>query len=428
MISFPEFKVKKNRFSSGLRLVAIPVRGVKTLTLLAVVATGSNYENKKNSGISHFLEHMMFKGTEKRKTTKDISEELDSIGAEYNAFTSNEVTYYYIKAASYHSNLMFDVLSDVLLRSKFEEKEIEKERSVIVEEINMINDVPMNRASILFDEAAYGDQPAGRPIIGTKETIGSFSRKDFIEYHKKYYNSENTLIVASGDITALDAMKKTRKYFSEISRGERSRKNKTINEQKKIGLIIDETGTDQTHLILGFKSYDMFNPRRFATRILASVMGGNMSSRMFLDIRENRGLAYYVSTSTDSSLDSGMFYTRAGVNVEKTEEALSAILAQHREIKEKGITKKEMDKNKDYLISKMILGLETSDDSAIFFGRQEIFTRKLFSPKKIAQQIKKVTLEDIKKTANDLFVSQKMSFSAVGPVNKKRIKKILSAF
>jgi len=428
MISLPDFKVKKTSFSNGLRLLAIPGKDVKTLTLLVIVGVGSHYENKKNNGISHFLEHVMFKGTEKRPSTKDLSEELDSIGAEYNAFTSNEATAYYIKAASFHADQMFDILSDMVLHSKFEEKEIEKEKGVIIEEVNMINDVPMDKAGMLFDKASFGDQPAGWPVIGTKENISSFSQKDFLDYYQKFYTSKNTLVIVSGDIKPQEAIAKTRKYFGNTKRGEKNKKADVIKKQDKPQLLIEKSGTDQTHLVVGFKGYDIFSEKRFAARVLASVLGGNMSSRLFLEIREQRGLAYYIGTTVDSLLDSGMFYTRAGIKNENVEDALKAILEEHKKIKEKGITTKELNKTKDYLISKMILGLETSDELADFFGRQEIFRKQITSPKRLASQIKRVTIGDVQKVAHEMFVPQKLVLAAVGPVDEKKIKAILNSF
>jgi predicted Zn-dependent peptidase len=420
--------MQKTVFRNGLRLLTIPVKDVKTLSLFVVVGAGSNYEEKGVGGISHFLEHMMFKGTKKRPDTKHISEELDSMGADYNAFTGRETTAYYIKSASFHAERMFDILSDMLLHSTYEKKEIEKEKGVVLEELNMYNDMPMDRVAQLFDEASYGDQPAGRPIIGSKETIGAYSRAAVMDYKNSHYTSRNMLIVAAGDVSNALAKSLVDRYFSGIAEGQRNTKKHTTVVLQKPSFRIEKKETDQTHLIVGFHAFDMFSEKRFAAKILASVLGGNMSSRLFLDIREKKGLAYYVGTTLETLLDCGMFYTKAGVRNGKAEEATADILKEHQRIATKGITQKELAKSKDYLVSKMVLGLETSDDLAGFFGGQEMLRDELTQATEIAKKFRAVALADVKTVAKELFVPGRLVFSAVGPIDENKALRVINHF
>jgi len=427
-ISLPTFTLEKAVLRGGLRLLTIPVKDVKTLSLFVVVGTGSNYEEKSAGGISHFLEHMMFKGTKKRPTTKHISEELDSMGADYNAFTGRETTAYYIKSASFHAERMFEILSDMLIHSTYENKEIEKEKGVVLEELNMYNDVPMERVAQLFDEASYGDQPAGRPIVGSKETIAAYSRNILVGYKNEHYTSRNVLIVAAGDVHKTRIKALVERYFSGITAGHKNEKKQTEVMFRKPSCRFENKSTDQTHCIVGFHAFDMFSEKRFAAKVLASVLGGNMSSRLFLDIREKKGLAYYVGTTLETLLDCGTFYTKAGIRNGKAEEAVADILKEHKRIVKNGITQKELVKSKDYLISKMVLGLETSDDLAGFFGGQEMLRNELIQATEMAKKFRAVTLADVRAVAKELFIPERLVFSSVGPVDENKILRVIDHY
>ncbi len=423
---------KKTTFKNGLRLVTVPMADTNTVTVIIAVAAGSKYETKPINGLSHFLEHMMFKGTKKRPKTKDIAETLDAVGGEYNAFTSQETTAYYAKVDKVHINLAIDVVSDIFLNSKIDAKEIEKERGVILQEINMYEDTPMLVVQEEFEHLLYGDQPAGWRVIGTKENIARVSRKNFLDYWRKFYNAKNTVICVAGNFGKGgegEVIREIRKIFARIPKGNgANKKQKTIDRQAGPQLKIKHKKTDQTHLVLGFRGYNMFYPGRYALALLAGVLGGTMSSRLFLAVREKQGLAYYVSASSEEYSDCGYFSVRAGVdtNHEKIEKTVKTILQEIGRIKEKGISEWELKKAKDNLRGKMALSLESSDDIATFLAGQELSRGEIKTPEKIMKEIDKISKDDILKVARNVFANNKLNLAIIGPVEDKGfLEKIL---
>ena len=320
------FKHHLETLDSGLRLVTIPMPATKTATVFVLVGTGSKYESKDINGISHFLEHMMFKGTTKRSGTMDIARELDSIGAEYNAFTGKEYTGYYAKASAEKLDTTLDVVFDIFLNSKFDENEIKTEKGVIVEEINMYQDLPQRHVSDLFEELLYGDQPAGWNIAGKKDTVVNFNRDQFVDYFNTHYVAENTIVAVAGNVKPEEVKKKVEDYFKNIRHGKSIGKPAVIEKQDEPKLLVSFKQTDQSHFILGFRSFGMFDDRRYALSVLSKIMGGGMSSRLFYEVRERRGLAYYVRSEVNPYTDSGYFGISAGVNNEKALDAIKVII------------------------------------------------------------------------------------------------------
>lgn len=426
---------KKTTFKNGLRLVTAPMKDTNTVTVIVAVAAGSKYETKKLSGLSHFLEHMFFKGTKKRPKTKDIAEALDAVGGEFNAYTSQESTAYYAKVDKEHIHLAIDVVSDIYLNSKIEEKEINKERGVILQEINMYEDNPMLSVGEEFENLLYGDQPAGWKVIGTKENIARVGRKDFVDYKKNFYTAKNTVVAVVGNFGDPPAgggetgvIREIGRIFSRLRKGDVNKKLKTIEKQARPGLKIKHKKTDQTHLVLGFRSYNMFHKDRFALALLANILGGTMSSRLFLSVRERLGLAYYVSASDEESTDCGYFSVRAGVdtNRSKIEKTVKTIISEIKKIRAKGVSEKELQKAKDNLRGKMALSLEASDDVASFLAGQELSRREIKRPDEILRQIDKVKKNDILRVARDIFVNEKLNLAMIGPIEDgKFLEKIL---
>ena len=406
---------------SGLRLVVIPMPATKTATVFVLVGTGSKYENKNINGISHFLEHMMFKGTTKRPGTMDIARELDSIGAEYNAFTGKEYTGYYAKASAEKLDTSLDVVFDIFLNSKFDEKEIAIEKGVIVEEINMYKDLPQRHVGDLFEQLLYGDQPAGWSIAGEKETVVSFKRDQFVDYFNTHYVAENTIVAIAGNVNPEEVKKKVQNYFKSIRHGKSIGKPAVQEEQDRPKQLINFKETDQSHFILGFRSFDMFDEKRYALSVLAKILGGGMASRLFYEVRERRGLAYYVSAGTSLYTDSGSFSVSAGVNNEKALEAIKVILAEVNKIKNQGITEKELQRAKDNAEGSMALGLEHSDGVAMNYADSVLFHNKVLTPDEELAKIKKVTLEDVNGVAKEIFDPKTLNLALIGPFKDEKV-------
>ena len=298
---------------SGLRLVMVPMEGTKTVTVMVMVGTGSKYETKDINGISHFLEHMMFKGTEKRPGPLDISRELDGIGAQYNAFTDKEMTAYYAKSGSDKLDIIMDVIFDIYLNSKLEESGIQTERHVVVEEINMYHDEPRWIVANVLEKLLYGDQPAGWSIAGEKETILGLKNQQFVDYFNSHYIASNTVIGIAGDMIQKLLKKKFRNILRTFAKNKIEKLPATEKQSGSQTDVFYKT-TDQTHFILGFRGFNMFDDRRYPLGVLASILGGGMSSRLFSEVREKRGLGYYVSASQETLTDTGLFDFDAGVN------------------------------------------------------------------------------------------------------------------
>lgn len=406
---------QKITLSSGLRIIAVPDANAQTAAVLVLVGTGSKYETKNENGLSHFLEHMLFKGTKKRPTALKIAETLDKIGGAYNAFTSKEFTGFWAKVDSKNLDLAIDWVSDIFLNSKIKPEEIEKEKGVIIEEFNMYLDMPMRHIGDLWEELLYGDQPAGWKTIGTKENVKKFQRKDFLDYLEKHYSAINTIVCVAGNFKEGDIVEKIKKFFADVKNGPVREKTKVIESQKKPQSLFHFKKTDQTHLCLGVRGFNLFESEKYSQQILAIILGGNMSSRLFISIREKKGLAYYVHTVSENYADSGYLMTQAGIPHKNLEEVAKLILKEYKDIKENGVSEEELQKAKDYLKGSSVLELESSDAKASFFGMQELFFGKILTIEEKFKMIDGVSLEDIKKTAEAIFTNENLNLTAIGP-------------
>lgn len=419
-------KAKKKTYKNGLRVITVPMKDNPTVTVLVLVGTGSNYETKEINGISHFLEHMCFKGTIKRPTPQSISHELDALGCQYNAFTDHEMTGYYAKGDAKNFSRIFDIVSDIYLNSTFPEAEIEKEKGVIVEEINMYEDMPASHVQELFDKVLYGDQPAGWGIAGKKENIYKMVRDDFVNYKKTHYVAKNTLIVVSGNITSDNVYKEVNKYFKDIKSTNKIKKLKTKDTQTKPNVLLKYKETDQTHFVLGVRTFPLADKRNIILSMLSGVLGAGMSSRLFIKLREEMGVAYYVRALNNPSLDHGSFQISAGVNNQRTEEVIKEILKECNLLSEKKVSDKELDKVKSFLIGNMKMSLEATDDIANFYGGQELMKKEIKTLDEKIRDIQKVTANDIQKIAKIIFKNKNLNLAIIGPFeNDSQFKKIL---
>ena len=418
---------KKTRLKNGLRILTVPMQETQTATVVVMVGVGSRYETEKEAGLSHFIEHMLFKGTEKRPNTLAISEEMDAIGGEFNAFTSKDTTGYYAKVDATKIDVALDVVSDIYLHSKIDEKEIVKEKGTILQELNMYEDMPMRTVAELFEELLYPDNNLGRGIIGYKKTIKSFKRKDFLEYMRRFYLANDTVICVAGKIDEKDVLAKVKKYFQEMPEGEKAPISRVMEAQKKPAVKIRYKKTDQTHLVCGTRAFDQFSEKRFTLSLLSIILGGNMSSRMFIEVREKRGLAYSIRTSTESFDECGYIETQAGVEHKNLALTVETIMNEYKKIRTEKVSDKELQMAKDFIKGKMVMGMESSDEVAMFHVGQELSRREILKMEDILAKINKVTVDDIQAVAQEIFLPERMNLAVIGPHkgNANSLKKLL---
>ena len=397
----------------------IPRPDSLSTTVLVLVEAGSKYETKNINGISHFLEHMCFKGTTKRPKAIDIAGQLDRIGSEYNAFTSQEWTGYFAKAAAKHNSTILDVVCDLYLNPTLDPAEIEKEKGVVIEELNMYEDTPQRKVQDLFLELVYGDQPAGWDVGGKKEIIRALNRDKIIDYRSKHYVGRATVVAVAGNFNEKKMLAQIEKCFANVSEKKKFGKVKTIEKQTKPAVLVRHKESDQTHLVIGCRAFDLFDPRKYALEVLGDVLGGGMSSRLFQRVREQLGAAYYVRAGADLSTDHGLFGVSAGVDHKKLEVVIKAILDELNRLAKGELGDRELADAKDHLTGKMMLGLEGSDELAMFYGGQEILERAMKTPADVVTAINKVKGKDVISVARDIFKDAGLNMALIGPYKDK---------
>ena len=412
------------KLKTGLEIISAPIAGTKTATVLFMAATGSRFESKAESGISHFLEHLFFKGTVKRPDTLAISSELDKAGGEYNAFTGKEYTGYYIKVEAGRLKLALDVLSDMLLNSVFKTEEIEREKGVVVEELNMYLDNPLYYIEDLFEACLYGDTPAGRDTIGTRQSIAAFSREKVVKYFSSQYGAPQAVICLAGKVNAA-AVKLAGRYFNRLGKKNYRAKPPTADRQSGPKVNLRFKKTDQAHLSLGVRAPAYGHPDEAAVRLIALILGGSMSSRLFIELRERNVLAYYVRTQDEAYTDSGYLTTQAGVPVNKLKRALKIILSEYKKIAAEPVGREELNKAKQCLIGRTALRLEASDSVAGWYARQAILLKeqarpgKILTPEKYFARVKSVKPVDISRIAGKIFTAKNLNLAVIGPYREK---------
>lgn len=417
---------KKTTLKNGLRIITVPQKSAQAVTVLVLVGTGSKYEKKEINGISHFLEHMYFKGTKKRPDYLAVAETLDCIGGIYNAFTSEEFTGYYAKVEASHFDLALDWVSDIFLNSVLPEREVIKEKEVIGEEINMRQDHPIEHVQTLWPKLLYGDQPAGRDIAGTKESVNSITRENLVDYLNSQYSASNTIISIAGKIDEKTAVQKVKKYFSHIKEGNPFPKPKIVEKQEEPAVLLEERQTDQTHICLGGRAFNLFHPQRYAQELLSVILGEMMSSRLFIEVREKLGLAYYIRSNSEANSDTGYFVAQAGLDNSRVERGISTIIQEYKKISETSISQTELKKAKDNFKGKMALFLEPSDAQASLYAAQELSEKKILTLKEIFARIDKVSSSDILQTAKDIFQPKNLNLVVLGPFSdQEKLKQLL---
>ncbi len=412
---------------NGLRVVLVAMPQTPTATVVVMTGTGSRYENEKENGLAHFLEHMFFKGTKKRKSARVISEELDAVGSIYNAFTAKDRTAYYAKVSGRYVDTALDVISDIFLNSTLPQKEITKERGAIIQEIDMYEDMPIHTIDNVFDALIYGKtHPLGRTILGPKENIRAFNRKEFAGYLKRNYTPLNTIVCISGSFSSEKVLVKITKNFGRLPHGNPPDYITFSSEQSSSRVSIKEKKTDQTQLMLGVTAFPYLHKDEYALSVLSTILGGGMSSRLFMEVREKRGLAYSVHASVDKYPDTGSFIVQAGVEHGKLEKAVETILAEFRKIKRVKVSATELKKAKSYMKGTMTLALETSDSVAQHAASSLITLGRVRPLEEVIKGIDAVTTEDVQRVAREILKTEKLNLAIIGPhLHKEKLNPLL---
>ena len=414
------------KLKNGLPLIVAPMKGALSATLLFMVKAGARFETRRINGLAHFLEHMAFKGTRKRPTTLDITSEIDGAGGYINAYTSREEICYYIKSLASKVELSFDVLSDVLQNSLFEKAEIEKERGVIIEEFNMYEDMPERKSAENFERLLYGDNSMGWQVIGSKENILSFKRDDFLSYLKRLYLSGNMVLAVAGKVNQEEVTKLAQTYFGSLTKGV-----KEVVPKKELKILaprlhLARKKTEQAHLVLGLPTVSINDPDYYVVSLLSAILGGSMSSRLFIQVRERRGLAYYIRSLSEGYSDSGFLAVWAGVRIKAIDEAIKVILDELHQLTEEKIGDKELKKGKELIKGRLALGLENSSALAERCAYQQLTQGKITSPKETFAKVDRVEAGEIQNLARKFFKTNQLNLSLVGPFrSEEKFKKLL---
>ncbi|MBT4517035.1 MAG: insulinase family protein [Candidatus Komeilibacteria bacterium] len=412
----------------GSVIILAPKKDTKAITFEVLYKVGSRQENDKNNGVSHFVEHLMFKGTERRPATVDIAKELDGVGAQYNAFTGKEYTGYYVTVNNSHMTMAMDMLADILHNSKFDREEIDRERGVIVEEINMYEDNPMMYIEEVFENILFNGTDLGRSIAGPKVNIQTISRNTLYNYHKKYYYHGNAIIGLAGNFNTTQALKLIDKLFP-ISKRQARVKNKALPVIKQSAAVVEIINRDleQVQLMLGFRTSSVVDKDFILNQVMANIFGGTMSSRLFLNIRERQGLCYFIKAGVSGYEGSSAFAIHAGLNKEKIYEALEAIKEELNNLAKDGITKEELAQAKENIKGRMILKMESSSAQLNFLISQEAIGRPIKSLDDKLKELDKISLKQINNLASKIIDWSQSNLAIIGPFkNKNKFVNILS--
>jgi predicted Zn-dependent peptidase len=419
----PVTKILEN----GLRVLVVPIPGALTTTVLSAVNTGSYFESEKENGISHFLEHMCFKGT-KKMSGKEIMRYLDGLGAETNAFTSREYTGYYVKSVKKHWKKSLAVVADIFLNSEFPEEELEKERGVILGEIGMYKDIPHHRAFDFFQRVLYGNQPAGRTILGPQKNIKSFTRQDFLDYHTKHYVADNTVVMIAGDVNPKEAIAEIEKHYTDIATGKSPKQPKIDTKQKKMRFELERKKYDQSHIVLGYRGLKRGHKDYLVAFLLARVLGGGMSSRLSENMREDRGLGYYVGSRFSTNKDDGVLYVSCGVDPKRIDEAGQAIQDEIKRLRDELVPEKELKKTKEFATGNFLMNLESSEELGHYYLTKFLFGLPLDRPKEYVKKIRAITDKDLRRVARKMFTKDRLNVAIIGPHSETETKKIKKSF
>ena len=406
---------ERQTLSNGLRVLTAPLGHAQSVACYVMLAAGSRYEQADNRGIAHFAEHMFFKGTEKRPTARDIAMEVDSIGGEFNAFTSKEYTGYYIRCAGEQRDQALDVLVDMLLNSKFDSEELEREKGVIIEEMNMYVDTPRDYVSSVYEELLFGSNPLGWETLGTKETIRAATRDTFLDYLGHWYTPQRMVVGVAGAV-GNDLLPTLEGLLGDMSgNGAGMPAPAQLERSAKPQVKISRKDSDQANVCLGVPSYPFDHPDRYALQLLGTVLGTGMSSRLFLEVREKRGLAYYVYAFNSSFTDTGTLFSQAGVDLNRAEEAVEVIASEFRKLAEEPVPAAELEKARALAKGRFVLQTESPNGLITSGLRREVLEGGAVEPEEILAGYDKVTVEDLSRVAEDVIANEGMRLAVIGP-------------
>jgi predicted Zn-dependent peptidase len=405
---------EKTVLPNGLRVLTASMPQAKSVACFLMMAAGSRYETREVSGIAHFAEHMFFKGTERRPTARDIAGEIDSIGGEFNAFTGKEYTGYYVKCAAEHRDTALDVLVDMIRHSSFDPEEIEREKGVIVEEMNMYYDTPRDYVDGVYDQLLYGDTPLGWDIIGTKDTVRAATRETFLGYLDTWYKAPRIVAGVGGSVGG-DVLERLGELLGDVPNGDTGEPETVTVGQTAPGVKLHTKQSDQAHLRVGVHSFPLGHPDRYALALLSTVLGGGMSSRLFTEVRERRGLAYYIYGYNQGYTDTGTLFAQGGVDISRIDEAVTTIVAEFARIAREPVSAEELDKARNFAKGRMILSLEDPKGTIMFGLRSEVLEGCYREPDEVLAGLDAVTVDDVHRVANEVIAEERLNFALIGP-------------
>jgi len=418
---------KRSVCDNGLRILTASVPQARSVTCMVMFAAGSRYETRQTNGIAHFVEHMFFKGTERRPSARDIASEIDAIGGEFNAFTSKEYTGYYVRCAAGARSTALDVLVDMIRNSKFDSAEIEREKGVIAEEMNMYFDSPRDYVESLYEGLLFGDQPLGWDVIGSKKTVRAVTREAFLDYLGRWYGPSRMVVGIGGRIDA-GIRAEIEHLLGDL---EPSAPGDPVPVEAapitSPRVDVHRKDSDQAHLVIGMLSRPLQHPDRFVLQVLAAVLGGGMSSRLFTEVRERRGLAYYVFCQNNPYLDTGTLYAQAGVDITRVEQAVETIACELRRLVHEPVPEAELTKAKEYTKGRLVLQIE-SPQGLIGFGlKREVLEGAAVEPAEILAGVDAVSADDVQRVAEEIIGRQALSLALIGPFDDgERFEKLLA--
>lgn len=419
-------KLHSKKLKDGLTIQVVEMPGTNVVTSLILVGAGSRYEDKKINGIAHFLEHMFFKGGEKYRTCKKVASTVDNVGGDFNAFTGKEYAGYYVKSGKESVEIGLDVLSDMLIKARFPEEEIEKERGVILEEIAMYLDFPMRQIGNDFIYLLFGDQPLGREILGNPKVIKSVIQKDFFDYKKALYVPENIVITLAGAVIAED-ISRVEKFFSfdnSTKVKEADAFDPNIVAEK---FHVREKQTEQYHIAFGVRGLPKQDNGYTTQRILANILGGNMSSRLFQNIREEKGLCYSIRTGSSGFTDASVFVTHAGVKLQDVLRAVEAIRLEYDLIAQKGVSHAELKNAKSFIQGRTDLETEDTEEVAMHYAENKLLHNSEESFEELKDKVSCVTREDVNALAKKLLQPERYHFAGIGPkLDEEKLLSLIS--
>ncbi|MBD0329442.1 MAG: insulinase family protein [Thermoleophilia bacterium] len=406
---------ERHRLGNGVRVLTAPLGHAQSVSCLIMLAAGSRYETPESNGIAHFAEHMFFKGTESRPTARDITTAIDAIGGEFNAFTGKEFTGYYVKCAAEYRDVALEVLVDMLRHSKFDPEEIEREKGVIIEEMNMYFDTPRDFISGLYERLVYGDQPLGWDIIGRKETVRDATRETFMDYLDRWYHPDRLVVGVGGKVEG-DLLGKLEELLGDMPQRETGRPGPLAGvDGDEPRVRVHPKQSDQAHLCIGARSFPLTHPDRYAVQLLTTILGGGMSARLWTEVRERRGLAYYVGAVNQSYTDAGSLYAQAGVDIGRIDEAIATIVTELRRIAEEAVPPDELAKARASAKGRFALQIESPHGLNMFGLRREVVEGRATEPSEVMQALDGVTADDVQRVAQEIVGRNGLNLAVIGP-------------